>query len=99
MKCKGQFVFKSLTHRAGGTFKNENGDDVNYPSAYILKVDEIEDGEINERKFKIPEDKTVFINDLRLLEAYQKIVLEFKLTIFASRISLEPIDVEIDNEN
>lgn len=99
MKCKGQFVFKSLTHRAGGTFKNENGDDVNYQPAYILKVDEVEGDEINERKFKIPEDKIVLINDLKTLEAYQKIILDFQLTIFTSRISLEPIGVDVDIDN
>ena len=54
MKCQGNFVFKTLTHRSGGTFKNADGTDVTYPSAYILKVDEnLENGEINEHKFKI----------------------------------------------
>ena len=41
MKCKGSFVFKSISHRDAGVFKNDKGEDVKYPSAYILKVDEI----------------------------------------------------------
>lgn len=98
MKCKGIFVFKSLTHRPAGTFKNDNDEDVNYPSAYILKVDELGDnGEINERKFKIAEDKTQLINDLKSLDAYERFALDFKVTIYTSRISLEPVSIDIGN--
>lgn len=100
MKCQGNFVFKSLIHRPSGTFKNDNGEDVNYPAAYILKVDELlENGEINERKFKIDVNKTGLINDLRLLDVYQKIVLHFNVTIYTSRISLELIDVDEYNSD
>ena len=37
MKCQGNFVFKTLTHRTAGVFKDSEGNDVQYPSAYILK--------------------------------------------------------------
>lgn len=94
MKCQGNFVFKTLTHRQGGTFKNADGNDITYPSAYILKVDEnLENGEINEHKFKIEENNTMLLNILKGLEAYQKIIIEFEVTLYTSRISLEVVNV------
>ena len=97
MKCKGNFVFKQLTHRNGGTFKNSDGTDINYPSAYILKADEVMDnGDINEHKFKIDEKNTILIERLKGYESYQKIIIEFNVTLFTSRISLEVADIYED---
>lgn len=96
MKSKGSFVFKSFTHRDGGTFKNADGQEIAYKGSYVLKVDEImDDGEINERKFKVKEDNTVLINDLKTLEAYQKIYLEFNVILYTSSVSLEVCDVDV----
>lgn len=97
MKCQGNFVFKTLTHRDGGTFKNADGADVNYPSAYILKVDEnLSNGDINEHKFKINENNTLLINTLKSYEPYQKLIIEFEVTLFANRIGLEVSNVYED---
>ena len=94
MKCKGNFVFKTLTHRNGGSFKNADGNDVNYPSAYILKVDEnLDNGEINEHKFKIAENNTMLLNILKDYEAYQKLIIEFEITLYSGRIGLEVVNV------
>ncbi len=94
MKCKGNFVFKSITHKPGGTFKNANGEEISYKPSYVLKVDELgNNNEINERKFKIAEDKIQLINTLKALEAYTKINLDFNVTIYTNSISLELIDV------
>lgn len=94
MKCQGNFVFKTLTHREGGIFKNTDGNEVKYPSAYILKVDEnLSNGEINEHKFKIAENNTMLLNILKDLQAYQKIVIEFDVTLFTNRIGLEVVNV------
>lgn len=96
MKCKGSFVFKSLTHREGGTFKNDDGQELSYKPSYVLKVDELMDnGDINERRFKVREDSVVLVNNLKSLEAYQKIQLEFNVTIYTSSVSLELVDVDI----
>lgn len=95
MQSKGMFVYKSLTYRGAGVFQNDEGKEVNYPAAYILKVDEItEDGEINQRKFKVPEKATKLINDLKSFEPYEKIVLVFKITLYDTRCSIEVVDVE-----
>lgn len=99
MKCKGSFVFKSISHRDAGVFKNDKGEDVKYPSAYILKVDEInENGDPNERKFKIDDKKADLINTLKTFKVYDGIVLEFNITIFNSRIGMEIVSVEEDEE-
>lgn len=96
MKCKSTFVFKTLTLRKAGTFKNSDGVDVDYPAAYILKVDEILDsGDINEHKFKIDTNKTVLINTLKEFESYQKINLTFDIVLYQNRIGLEVVDVDV----
>ncbi len=99
MKCQGNFIFKTLTHRNAGVFKNNEGVDIDYPSAYILKVDEImSNGDINERKFKIDDKKTSVINVLKTLEPYQKIVIDFEISLYTSRVTLEVVDVEYDQD-
>lgn len=97
MKCQGNFVFKTFTHRNGGKFNDSEGNEIVYPSSYVLKVDEIMDnGDINERKFKVSESQVVLINDLKSLETYQKIILNFNVTIYTNRISLELYSVDVD---
>lgn len=95
MKCKSIFVFKTLTLRKAGTFKNNEGVDIEYPAAYILKADEILDnGDINEHKFKIDNNKTILVNTLKELEPYQKIYLTFEVTLFLNKVGLEVVDVD-----
>lgn len=99
MRCQGDFIFKTLTHRDGGAFKNDNGDTVNYKSAYILKVDErLDNGDIQERKFKIAENKTSLINFLKDVETYAEIILTFNLNIYNTRIILDLIDVNYPDD-
>ena len=95
MKCRGNFVFKTLTHRAAGAFKNADGIYVNYPAAYILKVDETtESGEINEHKFKIDEKNKMLVEFLKTLESYQRVIIEFNVTLYSNRIGFEVVNVE-----
>ena len=98
MVCKGIFTFKTLTHRSGGSFKNNMGQDVSYPSAYILKVDELLDnGDINERKFKIAEEKKSLINSIKGFKPYDKILITFDVTLFDTRVTLEVCKVELNS--
>lgn len=97
MKCKSNFVFKTLTLRKAGVFKNSDGADIEYPAAYILKADEVlENGDINEHKFKIDQNKTVLINTLKDFEPYQKMVLTFEVTLFTNKVAIEVVDVDTD---
>ena len=68
MKAKGEFVFKGLDKRAGGEFLNDKGQKVSYNEAYVLKVDELVDGSINERKLKIDTANTSLIDNLKKLK-------------------------------
>ena len=98
MKCQGNFIFKTLTHRNAGVFKDSEGNEINYPSAYILKVDELmSNGDINERKFKIDDKENAIINGLKTLKAYQEIVINFEVTLYASRVTLDIVDIEYEN--
>lgn len=98
MKCQGSFIFKTLTHRNAGVFKDSEGNEINYPSAYILKVDELmSNGDINERKFKIDDKETAIINGLKTLKAYQEIVINFEITLYTSRVTLDIVDIEYEN--
>lgn len=98
MKCQGNFIFKTLTHRNAGVFKDSEGNEINYPSAYILKVDELmSNGDINERKFKIDDKETAIINGLKTLKAYQEIVINFEVTLYSSRVTLDIVDIEYEN--
>lgn len=98
MKCQGNFIFKTLTHRNAGVFKDSEGNEINYPSAYILKVDELmSNGDINERKFKIDDKETSIINGLKTLKAYQEIIINFEVTLYTSRVTLDIVDIEYEN--
>ena len=100
MKCQGEFVFKTFTHRPSGKFTTPEGEEREYKSAYVLKVDEIgEDNSINERKFKIPEDNTILVNTLKEIQAYQKINLIFNVRIYTSGATIEVADVETEKED
>lgn len=98
MKCQGSFIFKTLTHRNAGVFKDSEGAEINYPSAYILKVDEImSNGDINERKFKINDRKTDVINVLKTLKPYNEIIIDFEISLYTSRVTLDIVDIEYEN--
>lgn len=100
MICKGQFVFKEVSKRDAGKLTNSNGDVIEYPETYILKVDEIGDKGINERKFKFPYSNSDLFNELKALNPYEKIEISFD-TYFNStdnvnsNVRIVPVDFEI----
>ena len=97
MKCRGEFIFKSLEEREAGTFTNDKGENINYPSSFVLKLDEINENGINERKLKFPKENTELANRLNRLEPYTKIQLEFDVMIYGSQARITPtsfVDVQ-----
>lgn len=90
MRCKGEFNFKSLKKIDGGKFVNDKGQEIEYKSKYLLKVDEIVDGDIYERVFKIPID-SILISQLMHKDIYSKIVLEFDIKLYANSALLIPV--------
>lgn len=99
MKCQGKFIFKTLTHRKSGVFTNDKGEEFKYSSAYILKVDELgENGDINERKFKISEKSTDLIQFCKELEPYQQIILSFNIVLFNGQVLLSVENISIADD-
>ena len=98
MICKGEFVFKNLTKRDGGTFKNDKGQDVNYDMAYVLKVDEVSQDGINERKLKIDKNNTVLLNKLQNVKPYDKINLVCEVVLYGANAKVIPVDIDSNNK-
>ena len=83
MECQGEFVFKTFMFRPAGSFKDEDGSDISYSSAYKLKVDQQQDdGSIKERVFTVKENETILINTLKQFKAYDKIILYFDVVLY-----------------
>lgn len=96
MKASGVFMYKGITQRDGGTFKNDKGEDVSYNSCMVLICDEIkEDGTGKERKFKFKDGQTALVNDFKSLETYTKVEIEFELALYNNRCVVTPVAFDI----
>lgn len=95
MKCKGDFVFKSLVERVEGSFINDKGVKVNYPASYVLQVDENTGDNIYERKFKFSKDNTTLATKLLECHPYTLISITFDVGIYNNRVSIVPVDIEV----
>ena len=93
MKCKSEFIFKSLEQRQAGKFTNEKGECIDYPQSFVMKVDEATDNGINERKFKFPIDNTDLANKLYKLQPYTKIMLELEVVLYGSQARVTPTNI------
>lgn len=91
MKAIGEFIYKCLEKRGAGEFTNEKGESVKYKESYILKVDEVIDGNINERKLKIDVNNVGLIDKLKQLKPYEKISLECDVTLYNNAAKVVPV--------
>lgn len=102
MKCRGNFIFKSIEHSEAGSFTNDKGQVVNYNASYKLNLDEWVDGNLNSLTLKIP-DNSIYIelvNNLRLLKPYQSIEIEFDLFFYNSLPKVIPVAFKkVDSNN
>ena len=99
MLCKGTQIFKSIDKREGGTFKNDKGQDINYDSSYIIKVDEVKGKDVNERKFKFPQTNKVLFESFSEIEPYTKVDITFDVVINTNACKLVPVDVTTEIED
>lgn len=99
MLCKGTLIFKSIDKREGGTFKNDKGQDINYDSSYIIKVDEVKGKDVNERKFKFPQTNKVLYDKFVDIEPYTKVDITFDVEINTKTCKLVPVDVTTEIED
>lgn len=93
MNCKGNFVFRGIEKKDAGTFTDVSGNKISYDSSYHVKVDEVVDGKIQERKFKFPSAEGKLANDFMNLQPYTPVEINFEINIYATRISLTPKSV------
>lgn len=98
MQARGKFIFKSLTKKDGGKFTNERGQEVSYDESYELKVDENNDGSINERKLKVSKDNDVLIQKLYKKNVYEPIELICEVQMYGSMAKVIPVDL-VDSNN
>lgn len=81
MKTSNDVVFKGIEERAGGIFKNDKGQEISYPKAYVVRFDEEVEGDYQERKVKFTGDNVGLFNRFKTLKAYDKINLVFDVTL------------------
>lgn len=98
MRAIGEFVFKGLEEKAGGEFVNDKGQNIKYDGSYVLKVDEIQDDKINERKFKVDLKNTGLVDKLKKLKPYDKVTLECDIVIYQNSAKVVPIAI-VDSNN
>lgn len=95
MRSSGVVMYKGIEERAGGSFKNDKGQTVDYDKCYVLKFDEIIDGKINERKLKFPfADKNLY-DKFIVFEPYTMVDLFCDVVFMQNACKLVPINVEL----
>ncbi len=92
MRCKGVIMYKGIEKRAGGTFVN-NGQNINYDEAYVIKFDEIIEGKINEHKLKFPVSNKTLYDKFASLNPYTQVEITCDVILLSGMSRLVPIDV------
>lgn len=93
MICQGQVVYKGVEKREGGSFKNDKGQEVEYTSSYLLKFDELVDGDPIERKVKFPSQNKELYNKFKELDVYTKVTVEFEVKMGQNTCKLIPVAI------
>lgn len=93
MKARGEFVFKGIEKRSAGSFVDGNGKTVDYKEKTILKVDEVVEGSINERKLTVDTSNLGLIDRLKKLEPYSKFILECDIVLYQNGAKVVPIAI------
>ncbi len=92
MKCRGIFKFKEIVKKEAGSFTNGQGQLINYPESYVLKVDEKTEKGIQERIFKLDKDSTL-VPKLQKIGEYTDIVLDFVVIFYGNVIRIVPTEI------
>lgn len=99
MKCKGEFIFKSISKVEAGEFKNSNGDIIKFNSSYKVLLDNWRDDKVDEFKIKLNEDSKELIQKFKTLRPYQQIIIEFDVLIYNNQVRLIPVDLTFNSNN
>ena len=98
MNCKGIVIYKGIEKRDGGTFNGADGREIKYDASYVVKFDENNNGQINERKLKFPASNTYLYNKFAGIKPYTEILLECDVVFSANACKLVPINVDPEIE-
>ncbi len=98
MKCEGDFVFKTIEQKEGGTFVNDKGQEISYNPTFQIKVDEVSGTKIEERTFKFSHDNRKLWDKFKVLDIYEKVVIVFEVEIYKTSVKLVPVDVISEHE-
>lgn len=94
MKCLGKFRYRGLEKKDAGTFVNAQGQKIDYPAKYILKLDEVGEEGIEERCFKVALDSN-FISKIINTKIYDEVTIEFDIQFSKNgSTSLIPVDLK-----
>ena len=93
MKARGEFVYKCLEKKDGGEFTNDKGQSIKYKPSYSLKVDEVTEQGIYERKLKIGEGQTQLVDTLKKLKPYERIELECDIEMYQNSAKVVPVAI------
>lgn len=93
MKCKGEFVYKGIEERPAGEFINSQGRNIKYDSSYSLKVDEVTEKGIYDRKLKVSKDNSVLLEQLKSKKPYDRILLECDVVMYGSNCKVVPLQI------
>ena len=92
MICEGNFVFKGIRKRDGGTFKNDKGVDVPYDAAYVVKFDEFVNDEPTERTTKFDANNVELYNKFSKCKVYDKVQLKFDVGFTKTGVAMKLVD-------
>lgn len=95
MKCNGRFIFRGLDKKDGGEFTNERGQAIKYDGSYVLKLDEVTEEGVYERKLKFPLKNTSLLDKVKNLKVYDEINVNCDVAFFNNQVKLIPIDVSL----
>lgn len=92
MKCNNEVIFKGIEERASGVFKNDKGQEIAYPKAYIVRFDEEVEGDFQERKVKFSGDNVGLFTRFKALKAYDRINLIFDVVLVNNSCKIAVVD-------
>lgn len=99
MKCQGQFIFKSIKKKDGGSFVNQAGQEIKYNESFEVKFDEITaEGDCIERKTKLAIDELDLYSKISRLEQYKPCIFVFDVGFNSRGVTLKLIDAGLPKE-
>ena len=94
MKCQGKFIYRGLEKKEAGEFINKEGQKIEYPAKYILKLDEVGMEGVEERCFKVAIDSS-FVAKAIATKVYEEVTIEFEIQFSKTgTVSLIPADIK-----